>query len=133
MGKHLMTRILTGLILWIAATGSAWGLGNEQAVMGLKGRQDHRPEYSWAMRQLHESADCTAMPHRPVWLFARPQRCHIGDYRLLSGPERIETGWWDGRDCRRDYFVVCDATGRLLWAFHEHKPEPGWYLQGLFA
>jgi protein ImuB len=104
-----------------------------QAVTGLKGRQDHRPEYSWATRQLHEAADCTAMPHRPVWLFARPQRCRIDDYRLLSGPERIETGWWDGRDCRRDYFVVCDVTGRLLWAFHEHKPDPGWYLQGLFA
>lgn len=104
-----------------------------QSATGLKGRPDHRPEHSWAACPLHEAADCTAMPHRPVWLFARPQRCRIDDYRLLSGPERIETGWWDGRDCRRDYFVVCDATGRLLWAFHEHKPDPGWYLQGLFA
>jgi protein ImuB len=105
----------------------------EHAIRGLKGVQDHRPEHSWAMRELHESADCTAMPYRPVWLFARPQRCRIGDYHLLAGPERIETGWWDGHDCRRDYFVVRDATGRMLWAFHEYKPSPGWYLQGLFA
>lgn len=104
-----------------------------QAVSGLRGIQDHRPEYSWAVRKLHEAADCAAMPHRPVWLFAKPQLCHIDAYQILAGPERIEAGWWDGHDCRRDYFVVQDDTGRVLWAFHEYKPQPGWYLQGLFA
>jgi protein ImuB len=103
------------------------------AVHGLKGVQDHRPEHSWSVRELGEAADCRAMPHRPVWLFARPQRCRIGDYQVLAGPERIETGWWDGHDCRRDYFVVRDRHGSTLWAFHEYKPEPGWYLQGSFG
>jgi protein ImuB len=105
----------------------------EDAVRGLKGIQDHRPEYSWSVRELDEPADCTAMPQRPVWLFPRPQRCRIGDYQVLAGPERIEAGWWDGHDCRRDYFVVRDRTGCTLWAFHEYKPQPGWYLQGMFA
>lgn len=103
------------------------------AVRGLRGMQDHRPEHSWSVRELSEPADCIAMPHRPVWLFAHPQRCHIDDYQVLAGPERIEAGWWDGHDCRRDYFVVRDRTGCTLWAFHEYKPEPGWYLQGMFA
>jgi protein ImuB len=103
------------------------------AVRGLRGIQDHRPEHSWSVRELDEPADCTAMPHRPVWLFARPQRCRIGDYQVLAGPERIEAGWWDGGDCRRDYFVVRDRTGCTLWAFREYKPAPGWYLQGMFA
>ncbi len=103
------------------------------AVRGLKGIQDHRPEYSWSVRELDEPADCTAMPHRPIWLFARPQRCRIGEYQVLAGPERIEAGWWDGHDCRRDYFVVRDRTGCTLWAFREYKPEPGWYLQGMFS
>lgn len=107
-------------------------LGND-AVSGLRGRQDHRPEYSWSVRELDEPADCTAMPHRPVWLFAVPQRCRIAEYQVLAGPERIETGWWDGHDCRRDYFVVRDRSGCTLWAFREYKPEPGWYLQGMFA
>jgi protein ImuB len=68
-----------------------------------------------------------------VWLFPRPRRCRIEDYRVLAGPERIETGWWDGQDCRRDYFVVRDRDGSTLWAYREYKPRPGWYLQGLFG
>ena len=40
---------------------------------------------------------------------------------------------WDGRDCRRDYFIVRDAHGSTLWAFHEYKPRRGWYLHGIFA
>jgi protein ImuB len=103
------------------------------AVTGLRGVQDHRPEHSWTARKLDEPADCTAMPHRPLWLFASPQRCHIADYQVLAGPERIEAGWWDGHDCRRDYFVVRDRTGCTLWAFREYKPGSGWYLQGMFA
>ena len=25
---------------------------------------------------------------------------------LLAGPERIESGWWDGADVQRDYYVA---------------------------
>jgi protein ImuB len=103
------------------------------AVSGLRGVEDHRPEHSWSRRRLEEPAECQAMPHRPVWLFPRPKRCRIEDYRVLAGPERIETGWWDGRDCRRDYFVVRDREGSTLWAYREYKPRPGWYLHGLFG
>ena len=103
------------------------------AVTGLRGVQDHRPEYSWSLRGLHEAPQCEPMPHRPVWLLSQPRRCRIKEYQVLAGPERIETGWWDGRDCRRDYFVVRDARGSTLWAYREYKPDPGWYLQGIFA
>ena len=104
-----------------------------QAVSGVTGVEDHRPEYSWRPRALHEPADGTPLAHRPAWLLPKPRRCDIRDYQLLAGPERIESGWWDGRDCRRDYFVVRDRHGSLLWAFHEYKPKPGWYLHGIFA
>ena len=107
-------------------------LGTE-AVKGIKGLQDHRPEYSWSLRELDEPVAYNAKPGRPGWLLPEPKRCHISNYHILTGPERIETGWWDGRDCRRDYFVVRDASGSTLWAFHEYKPRPGWYLHGLFA
>jgi len=105
----------------------------DDAVVGLRGVEDHRPEYSWARRRLDEPARCQALPHRPVWLFPRPRRCRIEDYRVLAGPERIESGWWDGHDCRRDYFVVRDREGSTLWAYREYKPRPGWYLHGLFG
>ena len=105
----------------------------EHAVVGIRGVQDHRPEYSWSERKPDEPANCVSMPHRPVWLFSQAKRCRIADYQVLAGPERIETGWWDGSDCRRDYFVVRDAAGCTLWAYREYKPDPGWYLQGMFG
>ena len=105
----------------------------KQSVRGIKGLQDHRPEYSWSLRELDEPVAYTARPGRPAWLLAEPKRCRIDNFRILKGPERIETGWWDGKDCRRDYFVVRDAEGSTLWAFHEYKPQPGWYLHGLFS
>ncbi len=104
-----------------------------ESVKGIKGLQDHRPEYSWSLRELDEPAAYTTQAGRPVWLLPRPQPCRIDDYRILTGPERIESGWWDGRDCRRDYFIVRDSNGSTLWAFHEYKPNPGWYLHGLFS
>lgn len=107
-------------------------LGTE-SVKGIRGLQDHRPEYSWSLRELDEPASYTAQPGRPAWLLPSPQPCRIDNYRILTGPERIESGWWDGRDCRRDYFVVRDTNGSILWAFHEYKPRPGWYLHGLFS
>ena len=107
-------------------------LGKE-SVKGITGLQDHRPEHSWSLRELDEPAAYTTRPGRPTWLLPEPQRCRIDNYRILTGPERIESGWWDGRDCRRDYFVVRDSNGGTLWAFHEYKPRPGWYLHGLFS
>ena len=107
-------------------------LGSD-SVSGLTGVEDHRPEYSWRPRALDEKPACTALAHRPAWLLPRPARCSIADYEILAGPERIESGWWDGRDCRRDYFVVRDRHGSTLWAFHEYKPRRGWYLHGIFA
>jgi protein ImuB len=105
----------------------------EDSVSGLSSVEDHRPEYSWRPRALHEKSCCIALPHRPAWLLPRPRRCNINHYEILAGPERIESGWWDGRDCRRDYFIVRDAQGSTLWAFHEYKPRRGWYLHGIFA
>jgi protein ImuB len=105
----------------------------QDAVAGLTGVEDHRPEYSWRTRALHEPPHCTALAHRPAWLLPKARRCAIENYEILAGPERIESGWWDGRDCRRDYFIVRDAHGSTLWAYHEYKPRRGWYLHGIFA
>ena len=107
-------------------------LGN-QSVTGLTGVEDHRPEYSWRPRALTEPPDCIALPHRPAWLLPDPVRCTIENYEILAGPERIESGWWDGRDCRRDYFIIRDRQGSTLWAFREYKPHRGWYLHGIFG
>ncbi|WP_313951484.1 DNA polymerase Y family protein [Accumulibacter sp.] len=81
---------------------------------------------------------------RPVWLLARPQAlCELdgrpqcgGSLRLLAGPERIESGWWDAAepgalgDVRRDYFVAISLRSEWLWIF---RCQAGWFLHGVFA
>ena len=56
---------------------------------------------------------------------------------LLSGPERIETGWWDGEPAARDYFIAQASDGSLVWVYCGRLPTtPGevrWFLQGRFA
>jgi len=85
---------------------------------------------------------------RPVWLLPEPLPLAergvmpLLDGRallLLSGPERIETGWWDGGLVVRDYFVAQAADGSLVWVFRQRLPgsaelsQPIWFLQGRFA
>ena len=52
---------------------------------------------------------------------------------LLAGPERIESGWWDGNDVARDYFVARNPAQSLLWIYRERREGGGWYLHGFFA
>jgi protein ImuB len=49
----------------------------------------------------------------------------------MGGPERIETGWWDGQPCSRDYFVGRNEQGEQLWLFRDRGG--GWFVHGLFA
>ena len=49
----------------------------------------------------------------------------------LAGPERIESGWWDGDEASRDYFVarLPDGSARLDLS----RGTGDWFLHGLFA
>ena len=52
---------------------------------------------------------------------------------LLRGPERIESGWWDGADVARDYYRARAADGAELWVFRTRTKPAAWFLHGLFA
>lgn len=86
--------------------------------------------------------------HRPAWLLPEPvplaeaaeEPAPLLDGRpllLLSGPERIETGWWDGDTIARDYYIAEAHDGSLVWIYHGRlgtpRGEPNWYLQGRFG
>ena len=82
----------------------------------------------------------SSAPPRPLWLLRQPRSLvlsqgepvHRGALRHLAGPERIETGWWDGAPARRDYYVMANREGETLWVFHD-LARGGWYLHGFFA
>jgi protein ImuB len=116
-------------------------------VHGVAVAAEHRPEYASRMREIGAEAKAarvaTTAPGglRPFWLLAAPQPLeerdavpqHGGPLRLLAGPERIESGWWDGGDVARDYFVAQAPDRSLVWVYRERRPPGGWFLHGLFA
>jgi protein ImuB len=116
-------------------------LGDE-AVQGLTRYPDHRPERAWrACEPGTRDSTHALIAGRPLWLLERPLRLsEIGgvphyDGRLsrLTRAERIESGWWDGHDVTRDYFIACNSAEALLWIYQERQAGGGWFLHGFFA
>lgn len=128
-------------------------LGDAQ-VLRLQAVADHRPERASLLQPVVQPAQPLAMPpwpehlalHRPAWLLPEPQPLAEREaeplldgqrLQLLSGPERIESGWWDGGLVVRDYFIAQAADGALVWIYRSRlRPEgpgPHWFLQGLFG
>ena len=107
-------------------------LGDAQ-VLRVQTEADHRPERAWRLitRQQSAAATDTAAPARPCTLLHNPRRIEPPAL-LLSGPERIESGWWDGADASRDYYVAGAEDGARLWVFQD-LAEGAWYLQGLWS
>jgi protein ImuB len=134
----------------------------EKAVYGVVPIPEHRPEAAWqrvhelrltsavhaggkrvdAVRDKHvgalRDAYVSDMP-RPVWLLNEPvllsadlQQLRQGGLILEQGPERIESGWWDGKDVARDYYIARQIHGARWWVFQERQTK-GWYLHGVFA
>jgi len=105
----------------------------ESGLSGLAPTPDHRPEHAWTWVPPGTSSPCTDQRPRPSWLLPEPRPCRREQLVLEDGPERIESGWWDGQDCLRDYWVARDRKGRQLWVFQEHQPRHGWFIHGLFG
>ena len=77
---------------------------------------------------------------RPLWLLAEPAPIGVSlanaPWVLHDGPERIESGWWDGRDVRRDYYVAQTPGGSRAWIFRDHRrgtDDGEWWVHGWFA
>ena len=114
---------------------------------------DHRPEHASQWRSASASpgrgGDASigsmgggnAIEH-PFWLLDPPRAltmqgdhpCHGSPLTLVRGPERIETGWWDGGLAVRDYFVAQDVHNVHYWIYRERDNELArWFLHGLFG
>ena len=143
-------------------------LGVEQ-VQRLAAVEDHRPERASRLQgdalarparasqrrsvrrgqpAAGDATKTTRSAARPVWLqapepLAERNARPLLDGRplgLLSGPERIESGWWDAELAERDYFIAEAADGALVWIYRARLPlsasgasESGWFLHGRFG
>ncbi len=103
-------------------------------------------------RTVHNPLPCDGI--YPSWLLPNPLRLEVhgekphyhGPLRLLAGPQRLETGWWDAQPngpALRDYFVARSEEAGLVWVYRERlNPHSGsldelapvrWYLHGVYA
>ena len=124
----------------------------DAAVTSMAPHAEHRPELALrdavgmttrgvraAARSKIGAAPLPDAP-RPLWLLDQVEplshRLEQAPWTLKDGPERIESGWWDGNDIRRDYFVAETQDGEIVWIYRDHRygiDDGEWFLHGLFA
>lgn len=116
------------------------------AVHGIRVGREHRPERAWEAvpdpgeTRRSEGSETACGAQRPLWILDRPAMLSArsgmpffhGPLTTMSGPERIETGWWDGRDVQRDYYVARNPRGMRVWIFRDRRVG-SWHLHGLFG
>lgn len=122
------------------------------AVYSLQCVSDHRPEFASRVDEPVVSRKrkkplasqpanplTNALP-RPFWLLPEPQPLRAqrswpqfeGKLNLLQGPERIESGWWDGNDICRDYYMAATPKGLRVWIYRERRSKR-WFLHGIYG
>ncbi len=120
----------------------------EQSVHSVCTVAEHRPQYAWRTQSLLSDWSSSYLPEagrlaqRPLWMLPEPallpadngyplhQGCRL---KLLRGPERLETGWWDDDGICRDYYTAVNPAGIRLWVFRDRAPSSAWYLHGYFG
>lgn len=130
-------------------------LGPERVLRPVP-RADHRLEWMthWqpAPEPLARAAAHTPPTPQPTFVLAQPLRLAVkgnkplyqGPLLLLTGPHRIEGGWWHrlpgeggctAQVVVRDYYLALSAHAGVLWVYQTRLQGEGsaWYLQGMFA
>lgn len=105
----------------------------DDAVQEVCSYPDHRPEHAWRQQTPGNTEVVVDPPRRPGWLLSEPVALSAAATQILAGPERIESGWWDGDDIRRDYYLIRTAQDQLAWAFRPVGQGGPFWLHGWFA
>ncbi|NKB77250.1 MAG: hypothetical protein GKR96_09440 [Gammaproteobacteria bacterium] len=140
-------------------------LGNH-LLYGIQPFPDHRPELAWKQRTVQSGS--TKQPclgkakeikqvgqKRPLWLVRKPGKIEVKIFQPASihDVERIQSGWWDQQNIRRDYQIIHLDNGAKVWAYLDlssrdffngvrgwsrtkntvRQKQSHWYLHGLFG
>ncbi|MBV1882593.1 MAG: DNA polymerase Y family protein [Pseudomonadales bacterium] len=114
-------------------------------------KKTHRNKEDKNKTQKNRKSEQAQQP-RPLWLLPQPQQLPYrkgqlfwhGPLALLSGPERIDTAWWDNKPVNRDYYIARHHRGELLWIFKKRtrtlattqvqsQEKSQWFLHGIFS
>ncbi len=117
---------------------------------------DHRLEWMQMWQPVpqpmpRKGVDPVNLP-QPTWVLPQPLKLatrgprpmYQGVLHLLTGPHRVEGGWWHRMGAgeqavtgqvQRDYWVALSEHAGVLWVFQERlaSDETAWYLHGVFA
>lgn len=121
-------------------------LGQEN-VLVMEAVDDYRPEVcnAWvpATVKLPRSQVEEVLDGRPFWLLPKPVKLIMRDnrpfyggsqLRIVSGPERLEAGWWNDQTAARDYYMAQGSEGACYWIYLERvRDDMRWYVHGLFG
>lgn len=126
--------------LRVAVDGIRSRFGNA-AIVRVGISPDHRPEMATQKVSLDSVRKIEGREQKgwPLFLLSQAVNLHgiVGKQdhgegmKIMGGPERIESGWWDGNDVSRDYYRVRSSDGAELWVFNDLR-SGNWYLQGYF-
>ncbi|MBH1963720.1 MAG: DNA polymerase Y family protein [Comamonadaceae bacterium] len=129
--------------------------GRGPSVKSADTKESKRPLSPSGFNSPSEKGSATYLPDAlaPTWLLREPlslevrddQPYYRGSLRLLTGPRRVETGWWgtamqgQGVPAARDYYIAQNPGAELLWVYRERASsrhegnEPRWFLQGMYS
>ena len=88
-----------------------------------------RPVTASSKQQASSAAECLFRGPRPLWLLAQPVPVRSAYFEIVSGPERIESGWWEEQHSVRDYYIARHGNGGYCWLY---RNEQGWFQQWIF-
>jgi len=118
---------------WSAAIERIRGRLGEDKVWMPQAMEDHRPERAMRRAAALPAKQIPAFsgPLRPSLLYAEPWIMPPPAIPAGTAFERIESGWWDGDDQRRDYTIL-DINGGRAWVYREVESDH-WFLHGWFS
>ena len=102
------------------------------ACHSIRATDQHCPEQAWVKVEPFAKNNFVdkLTAYRPIWLFDPPWELAREEFAVLSGPERIQTGWWQ-KAINRDYYVARHNNGAECWTFTDAQDR--WFLHGYFA
>lgn len=114
----------------------------DSALLQARSRPDHRPEQAAGLvpvslqeagREDWPAVPAPSLQQAPLWLLPEPRPCTPGPASAETFIERIEGGWWDGADIRRDYYRWCQADGSWHWIYRDPRQADRAFLHGSYG